>query len=225
MKLQAENLAEFPDTELPPSGKLVRPRICVQSLLLILLSFAVPVSLASAIHEAARTGDLERVQRLIVKGLDVNAKSNRDETPLIVAALAGQGEIASYLLQRGADIDARTSSGLTSLHAAAYAGYDDIVRLLVARGATIDDAKNSYGVTPLHLAAEENHIATVSALLSLGASVSALESNGYSAVSRAGWREHWDVVDALLAKGAGCQPAEKVGDWLYQECSKRARVH
>lgn len=225
MKNQAEYLAGSPDTKSRPTGGSAKPRICVQALLLISLSLAFPIIHAGEVHEAATIGDLERVQRLIVKGSDVNEKSSQGETPLIVAALAGQGEIASYLLQRGADIDARTSSGLTSLHAAAYSGHDDIVRLLVARGADIDDAKNSYGVTPLHLAAEENHVATVTALLSLGASVTALESNGYSAVSRAGWREHWDIVDALLAGGADCQPAEKVGDWLHQECTKRASVN
>ncbi len=222
MNKQAQHLVGSPDTELRMPGGSAMRRICARALLLVSVAFAVSVSHAGAIHDAARSGDLEQIQRLIVKGSDVNAKATRDETPLVVAALAGKGEIASYLLQRGADIDARTSSGLTPLHAAAYAGHDDIVRLLVARGADIDDAGNAYGVTPLHLAAEENHVTTVKALLSLGASVIALESNGYSAVSRAGWREHWDVVDALLAQGAGCQPAEKVGDWLYQECTRRA---
>lgn len=225
MKNLAKCFAASPAIGSRASRESATSRMCLQALLLISLALIFPVSQAGEVHEAARIGDLERVQRLIVKGADVNEKSTDGETPLIVAALAGQGEIASYLLQRGANLKSRTGSGLTSLHAAAYSGYDDIVRLLVARGADIDDANNSYGVTALHLAAEENHVATVTALLSLGASVTALESNGYSAVSRAGWREHWEVVEALLAGGAGCQPAEKVGDWLYEECSKRATVN
>lgn len=204
------------------TANLQMARICLQSLLLIVLTSLAPVSFAGLIHDAAKSGDLEQIQRLVVKGTDVNEKSSQDETPLIIAALAGQSEIASYLLQRGADIDARSAPGLTSLHAAAYAGHTDIVKLLVARGAAVNDADNRFGVTPLHLASEENHLETVLALLAHGADVAALEANGYSAMSRAGWREHWDIVNALLAEGATCQPADKVGDWLYQECTKRA---
>lgn len=205
--------------------KMRRYPIAFQALLLILLLPASPVANAGAIHDAVRSGDLEWVQRLIVQGADVNAKSSEGETPLIVAALAGQGEIASYLLQRGGDIDAKNSSGLTSLHAAAYAGHADIVTMLIFRGADINRADNRFGVTPLHLAAEENHIKTVRTLLKQGADTSALEINGYSAMSRAGWREHWSVVVLLLAQGASCQPADKVGDWLYQECAKRAGIN
>ncbi len=204
---------------------LCRHRLTVQALLLILL-FPVCVAVnAGAIHDAALSGDLEWVQRLIVKGADVNEKSSQGETPLMVAALAGQGEIASYLLQRGADIDARNTSGLTALHAAAYAGHADIVTLLVFRGADINGADNRFGVTPLHLAAEENQIKTVRTLLKQGADTGVLEINGYSALSRAGWREHWSVVVLLLAQGASCQPADKVGDWLYQECARRAGIN
>jgi hypothetical protein len=44
-------------------------------------------------------------------------------------------------------------------------------------------------------------------------------------MSRAGFREHWDVVNALLANGATCQAANVVGDWLYQECTTRASTN
>jgi len=182
------------------------------------------VSFAGTINEAAKSGDLEQVQRLVVEGADVNAKTTRNETPLMIASLAGQGEIVNYLLQRGADIGARNSSGLSSLHAAAYAGRTDIVSLLVAKGAEVNDAANRFGVTPLHLAAEENQIKTVQELLRHGADTTIVESNGYSALSRAGFREHWDVVETLLASGAVCQAADKVGDWLYQECTTRANA-
>jgi len=200
-------------------------RFWLQSLLLILLASVTSASNAGAIHDAARSGDLEQIQRLIVKGTDVNEYSNQNETPLIIASLAGQGEIVGYLLQRGADIDARNTTGLTALHAAAYAGHADIVTLLVVRGAAVNDAENLFGVTPLHLASEENHIETVQNLLVHDADIAAFEGNGYSAMSRAGWREHWDIVKALLAKGETCQRADKVGEWLYQECSKRKGVN
>ncbi len=194
-------------------------------LVLITLVSVSAIAQAGAIHDAARNGDLDQVQRLVVQAADVNAKAVRDETPLMLAALAGNGEIVNYLLQRGADIHARNESGMTSLHAAAYAGHTEIVLLLIAKGAEINDASNIFGVTPLHVASEENHVETVKKLLSRRADASALERHGYSPMSRAGWREHWTVVEVLLASGAACQPAEVVGDWLYQECTTRAKAN
>ena len=193
--------------------------------LALFLSLAMPIgsaSYADAIHDAAKSGDLAKVQLLVVDGSDVNGKGVNEETPLIVASLEGQGEIASYLLQRGADIDARNAGGLLALHAAAYAGHSDIVALLIVKGANVNDAANRFGVTPLHVAAEENHLAVVELLLKHGADPTAVERNGYTALTRAGWREHWDVAAVLLANGAVCQDAEKVGDWLYKECTSRA---
>jgi ankyrin repeat protein len=207
------------------NGILADSRNWLRCGLLIPLLMASPISHSSTIHEAAKAGNLAQIQRLTVGGADVNERAVRDETPLMVAALAGQGEIVNYLLQRGAQIDARNASGLSTLHAAAYTGHTDIVTLLVAKGANVNDASNRFGVTPLHLASEENHIGTVQVLLKRGADFRVVEINGYSAMSRAGFREHWDIVNALLANGTTCQAADTVGDWLYQECTTRANAN
>lgn len=193
--------------------------------LLVPLLTAIPISHAGSIHDAAKSGDLEQIQRLVVEGIDVNDRAVRDETPLIIAALAGQGEIVHYLLQRGADIHARSASGLTALHAAAYSGQTKIVSLLVAEGASVNDAANRFKTTALMLASEENHADTVRALLEYGADYTAVEINGYNAVSQAGWREHWGVLELLLANGAKCQGADIAGDWLYGECTARANAN
>jgi ankyrin repeat protein len=192
---------------------------------LISLISASFTSQAAAIHDAAKSGDLDRIQRLVVQGVDVNEQAVRDETPLIIAALAGNGEIVNYLLQRGADINARSTSGLTALHAAAHAGQTEIVSLLVAKGAAVNDSSNRFETTPLHLASEENHVETVRALLGHGADFTAVELNGYSAVTQAGWREHWGVLELLLANGAECQGVDIAGDWLHGECTIRANAN
>lgn len=191
--------------------------------LLVFLSVTInPDSVAGVLHEAAKTGDLERVQKLVVQGVDVNEDNANGETPLILASLEGQGEVTSYLLQRGARVDARSSSGMSPLHAAAYGGHADIAALLIAKGADVNESDNRFQVTPLHLAAEENRVAVAELLLKNGADVKAVERNGYTALTRAGWREHWEIVSMLLANGAACQESEKVGEWLHKECSTRA---
>jgi ankyrin repeat protein len=212
---------ELPGSNDPLTRELRKYRNWLRSLLLVTLLSVGVVSYAGSIHDAAKSGDLEQIQRLVVKGVDVNEQTTRDETPLIIAALAGKGEVVNYLLQRGADINAKSASGLTALHAAAYAGQPEIVSLLVAKGAAVNDASNRFETTPLHMASEENQIETVKALLGHGADVTAVEINGYNATSQAGWREHWDVLKLLLANGAACQAADIAGDWLYGECTAR----
>ena len=197
----------------------------LRSALLISLLSVGPVTYAGALHDAAKSGDLEQVQLLIVQGVDVNGKAIREESPLIIASLAGNGEIVNYLLQRGADINARSASGLTALHAAAYAGQTEIVSLLIAKGAPVNDVSNRFETTPLHLASEENQVETVRALLRHDADMTVVEINGYSAMTQAGWRGYWDVVDLLLANGAVCQGVDIAGDWLYGECTTRAKAN
>ena len=215
----------FTERKVPIPGGLRKRRNWLRTGLLISLFAASAIVHAGPIHDAAKSGDLDQVQLLVVQGVDVNEKAIRDETPLIIASLAGNGEIVNYLLQRGANIYARNASGMTALHAAAYGGHTDIVLLLIAKGAKVNDASNRYGVTPLHVASEENHITTVQELLRHGADTAVLENNGYSAMSRSGFREHWDVLKVLLANGAVCQDADMVGDWLFQECSSRAKTN
>ncbi len=212
-------------SEVGVTSEFGKYRNWLRAALMISLLATSSVTYAGALHDAAKSGDLEQVQRLIVQGEDVNGKATREETPLMIASLAGNGEIVSYLLQRGADINARNASGMTALHAAAYTGHTDIVLLLITKGAEVNDASNRYGVTPLHVASEENHVDTVQELLRHGADTTVLEINGYSAMSRSGFREHWDVLKVLLANGAVCQDANEVGDWLFQECSNRAKAN
>ena len=199
-----------------------RVRSWSMPLLAVSLVFANPAARAGDLHDAARAGDLDRVQKLVVQGADVNGRAIKEETPLMHAALAGKGDVVNYLLQRGANIEARNQHGLTALHAAAYGGHTDIVTLLISKGLDVNEASNRFQVSPLSLASEENHVETVKELLRHGADVHATNLNGYNVTSEAGYREHWELLGLLLANGAKCQDAELVGNWLHTECTRRA---
>ena len=188
-----------------------------------LLQLDASPGLAGPIHEAARSGDVERTQQLLEQGVDLEERDGTQETPLIAAALAGERKVAELLIENGADIGARNNRGLTPLHAAAYGGHVEVVELLIANEAMLNDAENQFEITPLHAAAEENRIGVVEALLTAKVNLDKPEINGYTPLSRAGFRENWEVVILLLKAGAVCQPADKVGDWLYGECTKRTK--
>ncbi len=77
----------------------------------------------TALHFAARVGDLESIQLFLAAGVDVNLQTQPGDgkgttagyTPLLVATTRAQVEVALYLLEHGADpnIDA---AGITPLH-------------------------------------------------------------------------------------------------------------
>lgn len=171
------------------------------------------------ISQVVKTGDLNTMSALIREGLDINLLDADGEPALVTAVVAGQDDMVHLLLAHDADVMARTQKGMTALHAAAYVGNLAIARTLVAHGAAVNDQANIASITPLHAASEENQFRVVKLLVSAGADVQRVEANGYTAGSRAGWREHWDVVRYLLAAGDTCQPEELAGAWLRDKCT------
>lgn len=194
---------------------------------IVLIGLALGISVlparAEPIHDAAKSGDTDALQQLINTGVSIEARNPSKETPLTVAALAGNKPAVQLMLNLGADIGSRNNRGMTPLHAAAYSGNLDIVLLLVGAGADINDSKNFYKVSPLHAAAEENHVSVLKQLVDKGANLEAQEKHGYTALTRAGWKENWEIVEALISAGALCQPKELVGDWWWDECKKRRK--
>ena len=67
----------------------------------------------TALHHAARNGDLEIVEQLVSCGAAPNAMSDHGHFPLYCAAGHGHLETTRYLVDNGADLGARLSDGKT----------------------------------------------------------------------------------------------------------------
>ena len=67
----------------------------------------------TALHHAARNGDLDVVRQLVDYNADVNATTDNNHFPLYCAAGHGHAETTRYLLKSGADPDARMPDGKT----------------------------------------------------------------------------------------------------------------
>ena len=85
----------------------------------------------TAIAHAADIGDLEGVELMLKRGVDVNVPDYRGYTPLMLAAHndRGQQQIVTLLLQHGADPRA-TGENETALSLAAKRGETELTRLL-----------------------------------------------------------------------------------------------
>ena len=101
--------------------------------------------------EAARNGDLIKVQKALENGANPNVKDKDGHTPLHLAAFTGHADVARLLLEHGADPNFKNNIGHTPLHIAAFTGHADVVRVLLERGADPRIADNK-GHIPLDYA-------------------------------------------------------------------------
>ena len=78
--------------------------------------------------KAAQSGNLEEARRLLVEGVDIDAKEDFfAATALFFAAFAGHTDIVHLLLKNGADVEARNNKGRTALTGAAFRGHVEVV--------------------------------------------------------------------------------------------------
>ncbi|MBA5871616.1 MAG: hypothetical protein GDA68_16715, partial [Nitrospira sp. CR2.1] len=104
-----------------------------------------------ALHTALTEGSPARVEILLDRGADIEARNAEGATPLITASRLGNLALVSLLLKQGAQIDATDRNGNTALHEASFHNHTPCVDALLAAGAGTS-ARNRLGFTPLHQA-------------------------------------------------------------------------
>lgn len=190
-------------------GRLMRFAIAI-----LVFALSGVAASATSLDDAAKSGDLAEIERLLDEGADVNA-AGPFGTALHWASLNGHVEAVELLAERGADLDALSNSLGTPLHAATRRDHADVARALIAAGAKIDGRNPADDFTPLHLAALEGYVATALILIEGGADVNAVSDldgstrwgTGEAAVLHLAIRHgHPDIVDAL--QDAGAMPAK-----------------
>jgi truncated hemoglobin YjbI len=82
----------------------------------------------TALHMAARRGNLEIAEALLNCGADMDARDSLGDTPLRRSVNCGRIEVAALLLARGADVHSTGSKGLTPLLAARTTAMKQLLR-------------------------------------------------------------------------------------------------
>jgi ankyrin repeat protein len=117
------------------------------------VNFQGGISMETALHRAARQGQVPMMRTLMKAGADPNLCSVSQTTPLATAAAAGKEEIIDEFLRAGrrVDLEGRCGERETALMRAVASKHPKIVSKLLEAGA--DPASvNSQGRTPLSLA-------------------------------------------------------------------------
>jgi ankyrin repeat protein len=116
-----------------------------------------------SVHDAAKRGDLQRLQEFLTDGKDVNAKDFKGVTPLGYAVGHDQLSVVKVLIDAKANINEVDSAGNGAVHFAAGYGRVKVLEHLLARGADASKV-NQMGLTPLG-AAQQNKQAQAVAIL------------------------------------------------------------
>jgi ankyrin repeat protein len=122
---------------------------------------------AGALHDAAETGNLARIQQLVAAGADVSAVDSRGIWPLLAAVTEGNTSTVELLLKLNADPNQEDQYQYSALHEAASLGYHDIMELLIDAKASIN-ARDINGITSLGYALRSSSREAVTLLKDIG---------------------------------------------------------
>jgi ankyrin repeat protein len=137
--------------------------------------------------------------------VQVEVRTPKDESPLMMAALKGRLEVARRLIERKAEVN---KPGWAPLHyAATNADAESLpmVRLLLEHHAYID-AESPNGSTPLMMAAHYGHPTVVKLLLEEGADPLLKNQQGLSAIDFANRAQRAESAEIIAAFVRARQP-------------------
>uniref|UniRef100_A0A670XV62 Ankyrin repeat and death domain containing 1B n=1 Tax=Pseudonaja textilis TaxID=8673 RepID=A0A670XV62_PSETE len=111
-------------------------------------------------QHAAKTNNLDAMERLFRKKININAVNVLKRTALHFAVAGNHISAVDFLLHHKARVDIADKHGLTAIHLAAWSGNLEIMLMLIKAGAD-QKAKNQEGMNVLHFAAKNNGVRIV----------------------------------------------------------------
>ncbi|XP_043250048.1 serine/threonine-protein phosphatase 6 regulatory ankyrin repeat subunit A-like isoform X6 [Colletes gigas] len=169
----------------------------------------------TALHLAAMNGYSHLVKFLIQDhGAAIDVLTLKKQTPLHLAAGAGQLEVCKLLLELGASIDATDDQGQKPIHAAAMNNYAEVAQLFLQRHPSLVMACTKDGNTCAHIAAMQGSVRVIEELMKfdrqgvISARNKLTEATPLQLAAEGG---HAEVVKALVRAGASCADENQAG--------------
>ena len=154
------------------------------------------------IVQAARDGNEEVVQKLIVSGADIKAShATTLRHALSEASIHDHQKIVDLLLKAGCPHEQCDAEGYTALHHACRKGHLSVAKILLANGASVD-ALGPQGQTALHLAMQAPHQNVVMLLIQHKASVHARDATFRTPLHIGASQGNVSMCSYLLNEGA-----------------------
>uniref|UniRef100_A0A8C1BSP8 Ankyrin repeat domain 28b n=1 Tax=Cyprinus carpio carpio TaxID=630221 RepID=A0A8C1BSP8_CYPCA len=164
------------------------------------------------LHAAAFTDHVECLQLLLGQNAQVNCVDAGGKTPLMMAAENGQTNAVEVLVSSAkADLTLQDANKNTALHLACSKGHETSALLILEKitDRNLINSTNAALQTPLHVAARNGLTVVVQELLAKGASVLAVDENGYTPALACAPNK--DVADCLALILATMMPVSPGG--------------
>ena len=181
------------------------------------------------ICNAIESKQIEMVKYLLHKGVFLNCRTPRGETPFQQALFSGGRGMVDIFLQAGLtfeslyfaqsyfgtfplsaviDHELLDSSGATLLHYAAANGQTHIIERIKNVGADLSP-RNAEGNTPLLIAAMNGHLETIKYLRECGVSLDEKDKSNNTPLLLAAHNGHSAVVEWLIKEGVNVNEANR----------------
>ncbi|XP_046575390.1 ankyrin repeat, PH and SEC7 domain containing protein secG-like [Haliotis rubra] len=155
----------------------------------------------SPLHEACRKGDLNRMIRILSKGLvDINSRDEKHgRTPLMVAAKEGHCRMFKNLMFKEAKMSEVDNDCKNALHWACEGGHAGMVECVLQQYRININAR---GMHPLMQAAHGGYRDVVEFLVCTGSNVSQVDDEGNNVLHFACRGGQLDIVKYLVSQGS-----------------------
>ncbi len=179
---------------------------------------------------AASKGDLGAIQRLTVRGLDLNAADYDKRTPMHLAAAEGQENIVRFFIGEGVDLNPRDRWGGTPLDDAYRHGHVKVGELIESHGGVSCQARkggpdclisDDYPVQGLHhelekvveliWAASQNDLRAILRLVGNGVELNAADYDMRTPLHLAASEGHEEVVKYFIKQQIDLNPRDRWG--------------
>ena len=97
-------------------------------LMFFVCSFVYAGDAKETLWNAARSGDLETIKKLVTAGVDVNAKTKYNATALAYSCDKGHVDIVRYLLEHGAEVN--TTDNFYDFTPLGWSGFNEHVEIV-----------------------------------------------------------------------------------------------
>ena len=134
--------------------------------------------------DAAGTGEVRTVERLLDGGTSPSVRDRLGVTSLMAATIRGDEAMAELLLASGVNVNGQDEEGLTALMVAARDGHAALLEQFLDRGAIVD-VRMRLGWTALTYAALKGHPDIARRLLRAGADPTLRDRSGWTALMHA----------------------------------------
>ena len=165
--------------------------------------------------QAAASGDLRAVQRLVAAGAPLESRDGQGRTALLLAVDGNHPAVARALIQAGASPNSQAANRDTPWLLAGAQGRAEILAAMIPAGPDMT-IRNRFGGNALIPACERAHVDAVKVLLTTRIDVNHVNDLGWTCLLEIvvlgnGGPRHQEVTRLVLAAGADPNIADKDG--------------